>query len=117
MVIFRIPPLPEKAISLPSIAQFFVLLLALTEATRAIFNTAFGPTYAIPACLCLIAAEGLCGGLAYVNMYYRVGLLTDAHEDDMAKKDILARREFRIACVGFADTLGILVARWAEHSY
>lgn len=61
----------------------------------------------------LIATEGLCGGLAYVNVFLRVGLIDDAPSEGEVpdRKMTLAKREFRIACVGFADTLGILVAR------
>lgn len=45
-----------------------------------------------------------------MNAYLRVGLI---EEDDnvLNRGEVLARREFRMACVGFADTLGILAAR------
>lgn len=45
-----------------------------------------------------------------MNAYLRVGLIEDK-DDALDKGAILARREFRMACVGFADTLGILAAR------
>lgn len=112
-VIFKIPALPPRLIPLPSVAQAFVLLIAILESTQSIFSNAFG-TYAIGACFLLIAIEGLCGGLAYVNVFLRIGLLEDEAGQEgevLERKEILARREFRIACVGFADTLGILAAR------
>ena len=112
-VIFRIPPLPARLIPLPSLVQVVVLATAITESTRSIFTSAVGPGYAIGACFLLIALEGLCGGLAYCNVYLRVGLIEEQDEETVSRGEVLARREFRIACVGFADTLGILAARWA----
>ena len=57
----------------------------------------------------LITLEGLFGGTAYVNAYLRVGLIED--KDDTLDRGTVLAREFRMACVGFADTLGILAAR------
>lgn len=79
------------------------------ESTHQVFTSLFGPAYAIGACAILIALEGLFGGTAYVNAYLRVGLIEEK-EDMIDRGTTLARREFRMACVGFADTLGILVA-------
>lgn len=113
-MIFRIPALPSSLIPLPSVAQFFVLLLAVSESIQSLFINIFGPGYAIIACFLLIALEGLCGGLAYVNIYLRVGLIEEQQSvdgEDLDRKTVLVRREFRIACIGFADTLGILLAR------
>ncbi|KAI9629622.1 hypothetical protein KEM48_012685 [Puccinia striiformis f. sp. tritici PST-130] len=50
----------------------------------------------------IISIEGICGGLAYVSVYYWLG------NDHLATNPI--ENEFRIACVGFADTFGILLA-------
>lgn len=101
-------------IALPSILQFCVLLIGLVESTHQVFTSIFGPAYAIGACTILIALEGLFGGTAYVNAYLRVGHIEEKKDNQgqiLSKGDILARREFRMACVGFADTLGILAAR------
>jgi battenin len=111
-VIFHAPPLPRQLIFLPSLLQLGVLLVALSESAGSIFTTFLGPGYAIGACFLLVAAEGLFGGLAYLNVFLRVGQIEDADETQaLDRKEILARREFRIACVGFADTLGIVAAR------
>jgi battenin len=109
-VIFRVPPLPLRLIPLPSLLQFGVLIIGLFESSKSIFTSLFDPAYAIGACAVLIALEGLFGGTAYVNAYLRVGLIED-DETALDKGAILARKEFRMACVGFADTLGILAAR------
>ena len=95
---------------LPSLLQFCVLIIGLVESTHQIFTSLFGPAYAIGACTVLIALEGLFGGTAYVNAYLRVGLIEEDN-DVLNRGEVLARREFRMACVGFADTLGILAAR------
>jgi battenin len=48
----------------------------------------------------LISAEGICGGLSYVNAYFRAGQeLADAQE-----------RAFKMGAIGLADSLGILAA-------
>jgi battenin len=71
----------------------------------------------------MISLEGISGGLAYVNVFYRLN--QDDDDDGDAKEEEergrmfstderLARKEFRIACVGFADTLGILTASLAS---
>lgn len=69
----------------------------------------------------------MCGGAAYVNVFYRLGLdfpstksnlyPSDVENEGSARKEVekgerrkAKEREFRIASVGFADTLGILVA-------
>jgi battenin len=99
------------------LVQVIVLATAILESTRSLFTSAVGPGYAIGACFLLIALEGLCGGLAYCNVYLRVGLIEEEDEETVSRGEVLARREFRIACVGFADTLGILAARWAGYVF
>jgi len=58
----------------------------------------------------LISVEGICGGLAYVNVFYRIN--QDGH-DSLDTIDLERRkqeREFKIGSVGFADSSGILFA-------
>jgi len=49
----------------------------------------------------LVALEGGCGGLAYVNTFYHISLLPSASVQE---------REFKIGSIGFSDSLGILLA-------
>lgn len=51
--------------------------------------------------LLLIACEGIFGGLAYVNVFYRL------NRDGENEPDLQVT-EHRIASVGFADTSGIV---------
>ena len=61
------------------------------------------------------------GGLSYVNVFHRVnkeGAEGYPEEADLSETDRVARTEFRIASIGFADTCGILaaslLATWLE---
>jgi len=56
----------------------------------------------------LISLEGICGGLAYVNVFYRVNQArpSSSVDPERAKQE----REFTIGSIGFADSLGILAA-------
>ncbi|KAG9093909.1 G1/S-specific cyclin cln3 [Ceratobasidium sp. UAMH 11750] len=67
----------------------------------------------LPILMLLIAAEGICGGLAYVNVFYRVGQESVGvfDQDDMASREKSRQeQEFRIGSIGFADSSGILLA-------
>lgn len=90
------------------------------ESAYSFLPSAFGEVTAIYVVFVLVALEGLSGGLAYVNVFYRLGIDDDADivqsqhvgtgEAAQAKARREREREFRIASVGFADTLGILTA-------
>lgn len=77
---------------------------------------ALGENGAIYITFLFIACEGLAGGSAYVNCFYHLGSEEELEQHDglggVGKDPVRAgqEREFRIASVGFADTLGILVA-------
>ncbi|KAL8279937.1 hypothetical protein RQP46_007787 [Phenoliferia psychrophenolica] len=126
--IFRLPPLPRALIPLPTLVQLTLLVLTTFEAYTNFLSTAFGEAGATWVVAGFIALEGLSGGLAYVNVFYRLGLddeedlFEDADDDGVGigsgaadvglkgKERKEREREFRIASVGFADTLGILLA-------
>ncbi|MBW0464303.1 hypothetical protein O181_004018 [Austropuccinia psidii MF-1] len=97
MAIFRLPPLPKALIPLPSIIQVFLFLIILLESSSQILVKLFSSNWIYTILFILISLEGICGGTAYVGAYYWLG-----QEE--------GQKEFQIACVGFADTLGILVA-------
>ncbi|CEQ39107.1 SPOSA6832_00612, partial [Sporobolomyces salmonicolor] len=151
--ILRLPPLPLALLPLPTLLQLLILLLTTLEASTSFFVNALGEAGATWVTVGLVCAEGLCGGAAYVNCFYRLGMENGELEEEeseglldraRAKKDPRRReqeKEFvrfllphsllslreppararsqtdrdngyeqRIASVGFADTLGILVA-------
>ncbi|KZT28273.1 batten disease protein Cln3 [Neolentinus lepideus HHB14362 ss-1] len=101
-----IPPLPKHLLSLPAIIQFFILFALGLESAKGIFGESEGRSVLFV--FALISLEGICGGLAYVNVYHQINqerssLGVDA---ERAKQE----REFKIGSVGFADSLGILLA-------
>jgi len=106
-----IPPLPRHLLPLPAILQAFILAsLGLESAFGILPESSNG---SIPWIALLIAVEGICGGLAYVNAFYRVG--EDGREKAMHGSSEEAERhaqerEFQIGSIGFADSLGILLA-------
>jgi battenin len=109
--LLRIPPLPRSLLPLPAILQAVVLTLLLLESTRSNGNGGFG-FLQVGGVLLLICVEGCCGGSAYVNTFHHVGL-EGLGSENIAGKDERKRveeREFRIASVGAADSLGILFA-------
>lgn len=109
--IFRIPPLPSSCLALPTLMQLCLLCIVTLESARGTLESLFGPSYGIVVFAFLISLEGISGGLAYVNIFYRLGqddLLEKTAPDDRRRR--AKELEFRIASVGFADTLGILVA-------
>jgi battenin len=104
---------------LPTVIQFFVLLLLSLQASRFIFSSvAFTPPNepptqgadrSITAVFFLICLEGLCGGCAYVNTFYHVGREGEDGEDEGeagAKRKM--EKEFRIGATGASDSLGKL---------
>ncbi|KZO94679.1 batten disease protein Cln3 [Calocera viscosa TUFC12733] len=110
-----IPPIPSRFLAVPSILQFFILLTLAYESYRGIVSTSPYSVASVPLVFLLIALEGICGGLAYVNAFYHVsqetsgtvGVGVDASADPERRKQ---EREFRIGSIGFGDTSGILLA-------
>ncbi|KLO06520.1 batten's disease protein Cln3 [Schizopora paradoxa] len=113
---FGLPPLPARLLSLPAIVQAVILLFLATESGLGIFpDNAEG--LAIGVVFLMISFEGVCGGLAYVNVFYRLNQdRVSSHTDDPSRslheQQQLERqiREFRIGSIGFADSSGILLA-------
>ncbi|GAA5842065.1 hypothetical protein JCM5353_003491 [Sporobolomyces roseus] len=118
--IFHLPPLPLSLLPLPTLVQLLILSLTILESTTSIFVRWFGEQGATWITIVLVCCEGLAGGAAYVNVFYRLGKGDGVQEEegdeeggglrvkDRRRKD--QEKEFRIASVGFADTSGILVA-------
>ncbi|KIS66807.1 amino acid transporter YHC3 [Mycosarcoma maydis] len=122
--IFKLPAIPRHLLWLPAVLQTGLLAVLLTESLYAWFRESI----ASPLVIVLICVEGLAGGSAYVSVFYSIGVdeqgrgialpSTGEEVDDegqeedsaytMAKK--AQEHEFRIGCVGFGDSLGILAA-------
>lgn len=116
-----LPPIPRRLLPLPTIIQFFVLVLLSLQSRSFIFSTPeytppapepkTGVDRSITAVFLLTCLEGLCGGSAYVNTFYHVG--HEGGEDDEGGDGSSAEeakrkmeREFRIGATGAADSTG-----------
>ncbi|KAH9834839.1 batten's disease protein Cln3 [Rhodofomes roseus] len=110
-----LPPLPAALLSVPAIVQAFVLLILALESAVGLFDggrdggaLAFGLVFG------LISIEGICGGLAYVNVYHRVNQEADAQgvalDTEESRERARQEREFKIGSIGIADGAGILLA-------
>ncbi|CAG8661396.1 6216_t:CDS:2 [Acaulospora colombiana] len=112
----------EKLLPAPAVIQGIILAILALEASRQLFGTA-----ALYLVLLLISVEGICGGLAYVNVYYHIGkeellpkLVSSRREEGENMMSSWSRerqnewigqaKEFRIGSMGFADSFGILLA-------
>lgn len=101
-----LPPLPAKLLPFPAILQAFILFILALESGIGLFPGEKGGMN-IVIVFCLISLEGLCGGLAYVNVFFHI------NQDDIDLDDSEQSRqekEFKIGSVGFADSSGILLA-------
>ncbi|KAJ7077800.1 batten's disease protein Cln3, partial [Mycena crocata] len=107
-----IPPLPARLLPLPAILQAGILLTLVFESAVGIFPSGPGDNeaWSIVTVFLLISLEGICGGSAYVNVFYRINQEPPsphtAHDIERERQE----REFKIGSVGFADSSGILFA-------
>ncbi|KIK07113.1 hypothetical protein K443DRAFT_2599 [Laccaria amethystina LaAM-08-1] len=104
-----IPALPQSILPLPAIIQAIILLVLTYESAVGFFDDN-DEVWSVFLVFILISLEGICGGLAYVNAFYRVN-----HEppDPNTHNNIertRQERESRIGSIGFADSTGILFA-------
>ncbi|KAF8178080.1 batten's disease protein Cln3 [Mycena galopus ATCC 62051] len=109
-----IPPLPPSLLPLPAIIQAGILLALAFESAVGIFPS--GPGFAdseawsITVVFLLISLEGICGGSAYVNVFYRINQEAPSPDTMHNPERTRQEREFKIGSVGFADSSGILFA-------
>ncbi|KAL5520775.1 BTN1 [Sanghuangporus sanghuang] len=126
---FGLPPLPSRLLPMPVIVQF-TILVALTLESGVGIVSEDSESLAFGIVILLISIEGICGGLAYVNVFFRINQdrrhppTTSSSENglgDSANVSIPSRererkerakqeREFQIGSIGFADSSGILLA-------
>lgn len=102
------PPLPTRLLSLPAFVQAGILTILVVESAVGIFGDD-SQALSFSLVFLLISLEGFCGGLAYVNVFYRLNqerpqVVNGDHE--RAKQE----HEFKIGSIGFADSTGILLA-------
>jgi len=101
-----IPPLPIRLLPLPSIFQAVILLVLSLESAVGFFPSK-SEGLSIATVFVLISLEGICGGSAYVNAFYHVNQeQADIGDPEKSKQ----AREFKIGSIGFADSMGILLA-------
>ncbi|KAH7882994.1 batten's disease protein Cln3 [Phlebopus sp. FC_14] len=101
-------PLPARFLSVPAVVQFVILLTLAHEAAVGFFPEDEGISIAFV--FVLISIEGICGGLAYVNVFYRIN---QERSDPSTVLDMERGKqecEFKIGSLGFSDSLGILLA-------
>jgi len=100
------PPLPEKLLPIPAVIQLVILLTLTYESSVGIFgDSSEGASFFLV--FLLISIEGICGGLAYVNVFYRINQEeSDSSDPETAKQE----KEFKIGSVGFSDSSGIMLA-------
>ncbi|TFK25408.1 batten's disease protein Cln3 [Coprinopsis marcescibilis] len=106
-----LPPLPKRLLVLPSIVQGVIFLVLMYESAFGFFPIEQDESRSIALVFLLICLEGICGGLAYVNVFYRIN--HEPREPSARNNDIeLTRqeREFKIGSIGFSDSTGILLA-------
>ncbi|GLB39925.1 putative CLN3 protein [Lyophyllum shimeji] len=104
-----LPPLPQRLLPLPAIIQLGILIVLAIESAVGLFpDETIGAS--IMTVFLLISLEGICGGLAYVNVFYRVNQEEpdprSAHDIERARQE----KEFKIGSIGFSDSSGILFA-------
>lgn len=100
------PPIPEKFLPAPAVTQFVILLTLTFESAVGIFgDNSEGASFFLV--FLLISIEGICGGLAYVNVFYRINQeKADSSDPETAKQE----KEFKIGSIGFSDSSGIMLA-------
>ncbi|KAJ7057155.1 batten's disease protein Cln3 [Mycena amicta] len=105
-----VPPLPARLLSLPAIIQFGIFLTLTFESALGVFPSDSDEAWSIVFVFLLISLEGICGGSAYVNVFYRINQdppsPDTAHDIERTRQE----REFKIGSVGFSDSSGILFA-------
>ncbi|KAI0628073.1 batten's disease protein Cln3 [Trametes polyzona] len=104
-----LPALPARLLSLPAIVQGVILCTLAYESAVGIFGDAHeGISFALV--FALICVEGVCGGLAYVNVFFRINQEKHEGGPGMDAERAKQEREFKIGSIGLADSTGILMA-------
>ncbi|KAH6891774.1 batten's disease protein Cln3 [Coprinopsis sp. MPI-PUGE-AT-0042] len=107
-----LPRLPQRLLALPSIIQGLIFATLTYEAAVGFFPPSdTDESRSIILVFLLICLEGLCGGLAYVNVFYHINheppeVTARINDIELNRQE----REFKIGSIGFSDSTGILLA-------
>jgi len=103
---FGFPPLSKKLLPAPAVTQLVILLILAQESVVGIFgDNSEGASFFLV--FLLVTIEGICGGLAYVNVFYHINQeKSDSLDPETAKQE----KEFKIGSIGFSDSSGIMLA-------
>ncbi|ETW77378.1 small molecule transporter [Heterobasidion irregulare TC 32-1] len=104
-----LPPLPSRLLSLPAVVQALILLTLMYESAIGFFSDASEGINVFMVFL-LISLEGICGGLAYVNVFYRINQEQSKTDPSIDPERAKQEKEFKIGSIGLSDSLGILIA-------
>ncbi|KAF9224848.1 batten's disease protein Cln3 [Gyrodon lividus] len=102
-------PLPAKLLSMPAIVQFVILIVLAFESAVGFFPEDHEGS-SIALVFILISIEGICGGLAYVNVFYRINQERPDPSTVVDMERVKQECEFKIGSLGFSDSSGILLA-------
>ncbi|THH28989.1 hypothetical protein EUX98_g5197 [Antrodiella citrinella] len=103
------PPIPRRLLPVPAAVQAVILTILIIESAVGIFGDE-NEGLSFTLVFLLISLEGICGGLAYVNVFYRVNQEESTISADGDPERAKQEREFKIGSIGFADSMGILFA-------
>ncbi|KAI6112369.1 batten's disease protein Cln3 [Pisolithus thermaeus] len=104
-----IPPVPVRLLPLPAVVQFAILITLAYESAFGIFSEDYEGR-SIVFVFVLISIEGICGGLSYVNVFYRINQERPNPSNVENKELEKQAREFKIGSLAFSDGCGILLA-------
>ncbi|KAJ3500771.1 hypothetical protein NLJ89_g9644 [Agrocybe chaxingu] len=118
-----LPALPASLLPMPAIVQLLILLTLAYESAVGVLGPGTESSkesngWSIILVFALVSVEGICGGLAYVNVFYRINheipdqntLYNAPRTANNDLEQTRQEREFRIGSIGFADSTGILLA-------
>ncbi|KAL9709372.1 battenin CLN3 protein [Leucoagaricus gongylophorus] len=106
---FGLPVLPARLLPLPAIMQTIIFSLLFIESAHGFFPID-SEAISISFVFTLISIEGICGGLAYVNVFYQLNQENSDSDLNQDLERVKQEKEFKIGSIGFADSLGILLA-------
>ncbi|KAI6115303.1 batten's disease protein Cln3 [Pisolithus croceorrhizus] len=104
-----IPPVPVRLLPLPAVVQLTILITLAYESAFGIFSEDHEGR-SIVFVFVLISIEGICGGLSYVNVFYRINQERPNPSNVENKELEKQAREFKIGSLAFSDGCGILLA-------
>ncbi|KAF9022195.1 batten's disease protein Cln3 [Hymenopellis radicata] len=106
----RNTPLPPRLLPLPSVVQGFILVALAYESAVGFFSDE-SEELSITLVFLLVSLEGICGGLAYVNVFYRIN---QEQPDPNATNDVERTKQEREFKIGLDRIFGF---PWYTHGF